>query len=124
MQREIPLAERVAGSSGFARMTSDGNSTQADLGPPPSMSVRDGFARREAARRQARLARFDAAAMQREAFPRHAYYAGELRRLVASLVPAQSRVLEVGCGNGSLLASLNAKVAIGIDISKAAIEHA
>ena len=92
--------------------------------PPPSVAVRDGVARREAERRRARLLRFDAAALQRSAFPRHSYYAGEVRRLVGSLVPAGSRVLEVGCGNGNLLASLSAKMAVGIDVSAAAIEEA
>ncbi len=91
---------------------------------PNSVSVRDGFARREAARRHERLLRFDAAAHQRQAYPRHAYYASEVSRLVGSLVPAGSRVLEVGCGNGNLLARLQAKQAVGIDISAAAIAEA
>jgi SAM-dependent methyltransferase len=101
-----------------------GPTHEAGVEGPPSVAARDGFARREAERRRARLARFDAAAMQRSAFPRHAYYAGEVQRLVRSLVPAGSRVLEVGCGNGDLLASLPASQVLGIDVSAAAIEQA
>jgi SAM-dependent methyltransferase len=97
---------------------------QHELEIPPSVASRDGFAAREAQRRRARLARFDAAAMQRSAFPRHAYYASEVQRLVTSLVPAGSRVLEVGCGNGNLLAALGASRAVGIDVSAAAITQA
>jgi SAM-dependent methyltransferase len=108
-------------------MTSDGSRsdpTPSIPPPPPSVAIREGFAQRENERRRARLERFDAAAMQRSAFPRHAYYASEVRRLVSSLVPANSRVLEVGCGDGNLLASLGGKRSVGIDVSVAAIEQA
>jgi SAM-dependent methyltransferase len=91
---------------------------------PPSVVVRSTFAARERARRQERLTRFEAAAMQRRAFPRHAYYAGEVQRLVCSLVSSGGRVLEVGCGNADLLASINASHAVGIDVSTTAIEEA
>jgi SAM-dependent methyltransferase len=102
----------------------DAPSLNHEIDGPPSVVVRDSFAAREAERRRARLARFDAAAMQRSAFPRHGYYAGEVRRLVRSLVPSGSSVLEVGCGNGDLLASLGASRAVGIDVSTAAIDAA
>jgi SAM-dependent methyltransferase len=106
-------------------MTSDGSSNDPTRSvPPPSVAVREGFAQREYERHRARLARFDAAAMQRGAFPRHHYYAGEVRRLVKSLVPANSRILDVGCGDGSLLASLAGTRSVGIDVSVAAIEQA
>jgi SAM-dependent methyltransferase len=106
-------------------MVTDGSRDSDSLTPPPpSVAVRNRFEQHELERRRARLARFDAAALQRSAFPRHAYYAGEVGRLVASLVPAGSRVLDVGCGNGDLLASLDAKSAVGIDVSPNAIEQA
>jgi SAM-dependent methyltransferase len=104
-------------------MNSDGSRGDPDLAPP-SVAVREGFALHEAERRRARLARFDAATLQRSAFPRHSYYASEVRRLVGSLVPAGSKVLDVGCGNGDLLASLQAETAVGIDVSRLAIEQA
>src|SRR5688572_22597370 len=107
-------------------MASDGSSSDADRAnaPPPSVAARNRFEQHELERRRARLARFDAAALQRSAFPRHAYYAAEVRRLVGSLVPAGSSILEVGCGNGDLLASLKGRRAVGIDVSTAAIDQA
>lgn len=81
------------------------------------------FERREAERRRARVEVYDRLAETRaDLADRHQYYAGEVRRLVASLVPDGGRVLEVGCGLGDLLAALNVKKAVGIDISPRMIE--
>jgi SAM-dependent methyltransferase len=80
---------------------------------------------RERQRRARRIAALDAIAERRErALPRHAYYARHLERLVDSLVTPNSRVLEVGCGLGDLLASLPSSRAVGIDISPQMIERA
>ncbi|UYN89662.1 MAG: glycosyltransferase [Anaerolineales bacterium] len=49
------------------------------------------------------------------------YYHELLARRYRSLVPKGQRVLELGCGNGRLLAALNPKVGVGIDFSKGAI---
>jgi len=38
-------------------------------------------------------------------------------RAMQELIPAESKVLEIGCGNGNLLGSLNPSYGLGIDIS-------
>ena len=40
------------------------------------------------------------------------------------LVPPGSRVLEIGCARGDLLASLNPALGVGVDFSKDSIRHA
>lgn len=45
------------------------------------------------------------------------YYYGNLKRLLRLKIPAQASVLEIGCGTGDLLASLNPSRGLGIDIS-------
>ena len=40
------------------------------------------------------------------------------------LIPAGSRVLELGCGNGHLLAALNPSYGVGVDISTGMVEQA
>ncbi len=54
----------------------------------------------------------------------HRYYAGEVQRLVRTLVTPGSKVLEVGCGLGDLLAKCGAGSGVGIDISPRMIELA
>jgi SAM-dependent methyltransferase len=72
-----------------------------------------------------RVARYDELADWRvRRMARRHYYSAELRRLVAGMVMPGSSVLEVGCGLGDLLASLNASRAVGIDISPRMIELA
>ena len=51
------------------------------------------------------------------------YYC-EIYKLYASLIPSRSSVLELGCGSGALLASLNPKTGLGIDIDSERIEEA
>lgn len=83
------------------------------------------FSRREEQRRAARVARYDAVADWRaEQLAGRHYYSEEICRLVGGLVTTGSRVLEVGCGLGDLLASLPVDDAVGIDISPRMIEHA
>ena len=52
------------------------------------------------------------------------YYHQQLTHIYQHLVPAQSSVLELGCGNGSLLASLKPAKGVGIDFSDIALEQA
>ncbi len=52
------------------------------------------------------------------------YYRRYLEKLVGLLVPERARILECGCGTGSLLASLTPKDGVGIDTSEAMIEQA
>jgi SAM-dependent methyltransferase len=55
---------------------------------------------------------------------RNAYYYAEDYRAFRFLIPAGLRVLEVGCGTGSLLAALEPQYGVGIDFSPAMIERA
>lgn len=89
-----------------------------DTGPLSGSNYRSEFARREDERRKARIERFDNAAAARAASAsHHGYYGTELARLVRSLVPVGSRVLEVGVGSGDLLAAVGGPGSVGIDVS-------
>jgi SAM-dependent methyltransferase len=88
------------------------------------------FERRERERLRAKIAVYDRIAEWREQHvaKRH-YYSQELRRLVGSLAPPShdggSRILEVGCGLGDLLASLGGQTgSVGIDVSPGMISIA
>jgi ubiquinone/menaquinone biosynthesis C-methylase UbiE len=82
------------------------------------------FDAREQERRRARIDRLDRIAEDRiELTDRHQYYAQQVYRLVRGLVNPGSRVLEVGCGIGDLLAALELDGAVGIDISPRMIEQ-
>jgi len=52
------------------------------------------------------------------------YYHRWLQRVYGFIIPNGLRVLEVGCGNGDLLASLKPEYGIGIDFAPSAIERA
>ena len=52
------------------------------------------------------------------------YYHKRLAKVYRFLIPKKSSVLEIGCGNGKLLASLNCKSKTGIDFSEEAIKIA
>lgn len=45
------------------------------------------------------------------------YYYVQIARLASFIVPSESRVLELGCGTGNLLASLRPSYGVGVDIS-------
>ncbi len=45
------------------------------------------------------------------------YYHKRLKEIYSTVVPAGLKVLELGCGNGELLAALNPKVGVGVDFS-------
>jgi SAM-dependent methyltransferase len=53
-----------------------------------------------------------------------AYYFRGLTRLLRFLVPAGSRVLEIGCANGDLLAALEPSHGVGVDLSGRMVEVA
>lgn len=55
---------------------------------------------------------------------RNHYYYRDLERLHQFLIPPGSRVLEIGCGTGDLLRSLDPKMGVGIDFAPAVIELA
>src|SRR6185436_3744163 len=77
------------------------------------------------ARRQRALEFYERTASQRDAFKRrHRYYHRQLEQFCRFMVPSGSRVLEIGCGNGSLLASLEPGVGVGVDWSPSFIAQA
>ena len=51
-------------------------------------------------------------------------YHSRLSEVYSNLIPSHSRILEIGSGNGDLLASLNPSFGVGIDFSSAQIEKA
>jgi SAM-dependent methyltransferase len=83
------------------------------------------FERREAERRRRKVATLDALADARpEWVDKNRYYAKEVARLVGSMILPGSRVLEVGCGLGDLLADLAPSRGVGIDVSPRMVELA
>jgi len=87
-----------------------------------------GFQDRENERRRAKFEVYDRIADWRaERVTQHHYYSQELRRLLSTLVASSTRILEVGCGLGDLLASLgdgSRTRLVGIDVSPRMIEIA
>lgn len=53
-----------------------------------------------------------------------AHYYREIQRLMAFLIPGRSRVLELGCGEGTLLAAVQPSRGLGIDRSETAVRQA
>ncbi len=84
------------------------------------------FEQQERARLSAKVALYDAIAVWRleKVVERQHYYSTQLQRLVASLVVPGSRVLELGCGLGDLLAAVQPTVGLGLDLSPKMIEIA
>src|SRR3972149_9344922 len=52
------------------------------------------------------------------------YYYVRIKKRLAHIIPPGSRVLDIGCGTGELLASLRPSVGVGIDLNEAAIAEA
>ncbi|MEJ2759811.1 MAG: hypothetical protein P8046_15135, partial [Anaerolineales bacterium] len=52
------------------------------------------------------------------------FYARRLEQVYRFLASPGQRILEIGCGQGDLLASLNAKTAVGVDFSSEMITRA
>lgn len=67
---------------------------------------------------------FDRLASGRLPWKRNRYYHQELAKFVQFLIPRQARVLEVGCGDGGLLASLRPSRGVGIDLSGEMVRRA
>ena len=55
---------------------------------------------------------------------RSRYYYDALARLLRFVIPPGQRVLDVGCGNGDLLAGLEPVLAVGVDLSGAMVDLA
>src|SRR5579859_7593441 len=56
--------------------------------------------------------------------PASAYYYKRLAEIYRYLIPRQSRVLELGCGRGDLLAALEPSLGVGIDFSPTLLKQA
>jgi SAM-dependent methyltransferase len=126
--RLVPLV--VVGSRMVSRLESVGAepslfasaSASRSAGAPVAES---GFERRERERLRAKIAVYERIAEWRQRrIPERHYYSQELRRLVASLTLPDSRILEVGCGLGDLLASLGGSRSVGLDVCPRMIEIA
>jgi len=52
------------------------------------------------------------------------YYHKRLEKIFSFLIPIDSKVLEVGCGSGDLLASLQPAYGVGVDFSQKMVDHA
>jgi SAM-dependent methyltransferase len=104
------------------------DTTEPSSGPAPSdstTSADSGFEQRERERLVKRIDQYDRVAEWRsERVAKHHYYSEQVRRLVSSFVLPGSRVLEVGCGLGDLLAALDGDVRVGIELSSRMIDLA
>ncbi len=91
----------------------------------PTLPVSDGArelderARRRVRRYFDRAVRARAAARQR-----HRYYYEDLYGMIRSQVPPGSSVLDLGCGDGTLLASLHPSRGVGVDFSLPMVQEA
>jgi SAM-dependent methyltransferase len=69
--------------------------------------------------------RFDRLAPEMERWRRKSwYYHQELQRFCRFVIPAGASVLELGCGTGELLAAVEPREGVGIDLSPRMIERA
>jgi len=81
------------------------------------------FERREAERRQQRQNRYEVAAeLRARASELNRYYQEQVQALIRTLVLPGSRVLDVGCGFGDLLASLPVADSVGLEGSARMVE--
>jgi SAM-dependent methyltransferase len=67
---------------------------------------------------------FDSLASGAVPWKRNRYYHKELAQFVGFLVPNHSHVLEIGCGDGGLLAFLRPRRGVGIDLSEGMVRRA
>lgn len=94
--------------------------------PNPAISRRESFVDPAWKRHRARrMAHWDRVARHRDDPGRFgAFYHKNLRQQYGFLVPPGLRVLEFGCGDGDLIASLDPSVGVGIDFSWAMLKRA
>jgi SAM-dependent methyltransferase len=96
-----------------------------DVTAPGDATPSSAFEHREMERRRSKIAIYNAIAEGRARWiERNRYYIEQVERLVATLVLPGSRVLEIGCGLGDLLAAVRGRDSVGIDISSRMIELA
>ena len=100
---------------------------ETDVTQPDSSSMRPPRARESVRKDHPLAARFDAVAPTRDRWKaRNAYYYRSIEALCRRFVPPGSRLLELGCGTGDLLAALSPdpKASLGIDISPQTVARA
>lgn len=74
---------------------------------------------------ETRIAHWDAVARKRERWrSQGGAYHRRLEEIYSFLVPADQRVLEIGCGEGDLLAALNSSRGVGVDFSPEMLRRA
>lgn len=74
---------------------------------------------------ETRIAHWDAVARKREGWhSQGGAYHRRLEEIYRFLVPADQRVLEIGCGEGDLLAALNSSRGVGVDFSPEMLRRA
>ncbi len=89
--------------------------------PEPANDQKEGFARY----RDERVCYWNDFAQSLSQWERsRAYYQGRLAAIYRFLIPPGMRVLELGCGQGDLLASLQPSRGVGIDFSERMVERA
>lgn len=68
---------------------------------------------------------YDSIAEKRSAWrSKNRYYHTQLEKLLASIIPKNKKVLELGCSTGELLNSVNPSVGVGLDISRNMVDIA
>jgi len=89
---------------------------------PPAASTQARARALDAGARLAARNRLNGTAWQsRPRRPLHRFYYRDLYGFIRDQVPPDSRVLDLGCGNGSLLASLRPSYGLGVDLSPLAV---
>lgn len=73
---------------------------------------------------QTRRAHWDRVAAKGRGLKANGYYHRRLNRIYHHLIPPGRRVLEIGCGNGDLLAAVKPGYGVGVDFSEPTIRKA
>ena len=95
--------------------------TEVDIRSAPESD----FVAQEKARHGRRLAFWDAIAPERDRWRRRGrVYHEEVVTLLRFLIPRQSRVLEIGCATGDILAAVDPARGVGVDFSPKMVELA
>jgi SAM-dependent methyltransferase len=96
------------------------NARQPEAAPVPPATELGRPERAFSPRKRLLLEQADRLAAERDRWAaRHAYYYEEEWRMMRFLVPANLRVLDLGCGNGHLLGALRPSSGVGVDFSPA-----